>query len=119
MSRQRSMEVIEQAEYVTIGELVRLTAVRYSTLKFYTEEGMLPFEQAEENLTRRQFRRLKRFWMWYRKNEKGSRKIAMNRHPFSYNLFLEFKNMYKAILENYASSMLSATSGRILLTAPW
>ena len=38
MSRQRSMEVIEQAEYVTIGELVRLTAVRYSTLKFYTEE---------------------------------------------------------------------------------
>ena len=53
MSGQRSMEVIEQAEYVTIGELVRLTAVRYSTLKFYTEEGMLPFEQAEENLTRR------------------------------------------------------------------
>lgn len=53
MSRQRSREVIEQAEYVTIGELVRLTAVRYSTLKFYTEEGMLPFEQAEENLTRR------------------------------------------------------------------
>ena len=47
MSRQRSMEVIEQVEYVTIGELVRLTAVRYSTLKFYTEEGMLPFEQAE------------------------------------------------------------------------
>ena len=59
MSRQRSMEVIEQAEYVTIGELVRLTAVRYSTLKFYTEEGMLPFEQAEENLTRR-YRSLER-----------------------------------------------------------
>lgn len=53
MSRQRSMEVIENSEYVTIGELVRLTNVRYSTLKFYTEEGMLPFEQAEENLTRR------------------------------------------------------------------
>ena len=53
MSRQRSMEVIEHSEYVTIGELVRLTGVRYSTLKFYTEEGMLPIEQAEENLTRR------------------------------------------------------------------
>lgn len=53
MSRQRSIDVIEQSEYVTIGELVRLTGVRYSTLKFYTEEGMLPFEQAEENLTRR------------------------------------------------------------------
>ena len=46
MSRQRSMETIARAEYVTIGELVRLTDVRYSTLKFYTE-------QAEENLTRR------------------------------------------------------------------
>ena len=51
MSRQRSMETIEKSEYVTIGELVRLTGVRYSTLKFYTEEGMLHFEQAEENLT--------------------------------------------------------------------
>ena len=53
MSRQRSMETIRQAEYVTIGELVRLTEVRYSTLKFYTVEGLLPFEQEEENLTRR------------------------------------------------------------------
>ena len=56
MSRQRSMEVIAQAEYVSIGELARLTGVRYSTLKYYTEEGLLPFEQAEENLTRRYVR---------------------------------------------------------------
>ena len=47
------MEVISQSEYVTIGELVRLTDMRYSTLKFYTEQGLLPFEQAEQNLTRR------------------------------------------------------------------
>ncbi|MDR2197185.1 MAG: helix-turn-helix domain-containing protein, partial [Coriobacteriales bacterium] len=47
MSRQRSREAIASSEYVTIGELVRLTGARYSTLKFYTEEGMLPFEQAE------------------------------------------------------------------------
>ena len=53
MSRQRKLEVIQQAEDVTLGELVRLTDVRYSTLKFYTEQGMLPFQQAEENLTRR------------------------------------------------------------------
>lgn len=53
MSRQRKLEVIQQAEDVTIGELVRLTDTRYSTLKFYTEEGMLPYQQAEENLTRR------------------------------------------------------------------
>lgn len=56
MSRRRSLEVIETAEYVTIGELARLTDVRYSTLKFYTEEGMLSFRQAGEKLTR-QYRR--------------------------------------------------------------
>lgn len=53
MSRQRTMETILASEYVSIGELVRITGSRYSTLKFYTEEGMLPFEQEEENLTRR------------------------------------------------------------------
>lgn len=53
MSRQRTIEKILASEYVTIGELARLTGCRYSTLKFYTEEGMLPFEQAEQNLTRR------------------------------------------------------------------
>ena len=53
MSRQRSMEAIQAAEYVTIGELARLTDVRYSTLKFYTEEGMIHFRQPEKNLTRR------------------------------------------------------------------
>lgn len=53
MSRQRAMEKIMVSEYVSIGELVRITGCRYSTLKFYTEEGMLPFEQEEENLTRR------------------------------------------------------------------
>lgn len=53
MSRQRSMEKILASEYVSIGELARLTGCRYSTLKFYTEESMLPFEQEEANLTRR------------------------------------------------------------------
>lgn len=56
MSRQRTMDKILASEYVSIGELARLTDCRYSTLKFYTEEGMLPFEQAEENLTRRYLR---------------------------------------------------------------
>ncbi|MDF1494752.1 helix-turn-helix domain-containing protein [Caproiciproducens sp. CPB-2] len=53
MSRQRTMDAILVSEYVSIGELVRITGCRYSTLKFYTEENMLPFEQAEQNLTRR------------------------------------------------------------------
>ena len=53
MSRQRTIEKIMASEYVSIGELVRITGCRYSTLKFYTEEGLLAFEQEEENLTRR------------------------------------------------------------------
>lgn len=53
MSRQRNMEKILSSDYVTIGELVRLTGFRYSTLKFYTEEGMLPFVQKDKKLTRR------------------------------------------------------------------
>ena len=47
------MEKILSSEYVTVGELVSLTGCRYSTLKYYTEEEILPFEQEEENLTRR------------------------------------------------------------------
>lgn len=53
MSRKRTMEAIEASEFVTVGELVRLTGVRYTTLKYYTQEGILPFLQPEENLTRR------------------------------------------------------------------
>ena len=48
MSRRRTMEAILASDYVSIGELARLTGCRYSTLKHYTEEGMLPFEQEEE-----------------------------------------------------------------------
>lgn len=53
MSRQRNIETIMQSEYVTIGELVRITNTRYSTLKYYTEEGILPFQQEDNGLTRR------------------------------------------------------------------
>jgi len=53
MARRRSIEKIQTAKFITIGELARLTNTRYSTLKYYTEEGMLPFTQEDERLTRR------------------------------------------------------------------
>lgn len=53
MSRKRTDETIRNSEYVTIGELVRFTGIRYSTLKYYTECGILPFFQEAPNLTRR------------------------------------------------------------------
>lgn len=56
MSRRRSMEKIMESDYVTISELVRLSEVRYSTLKYYTEQGILPFKQEDTRLTRRYHR---------------------------------------------------------------
>ncbi|WP_458352678.1 helix-turn-helix domain-containing protein [Peribacillus frigoritolerans] len=53
MGRQRSLEKIENSEYVSISELVQLSGVRYSTIKYYTEEGLVPFEQEDIRLTRR------------------------------------------------------------------
>lgn len=53
MSRQRSDETIQTAEYVSIGELVRLTGVRYSTIKFYTDEGFIPYVQEDKKMVRR------------------------------------------------------------------
>ena len=53
MSRQRSMEKIQASDYVSIGGTGASDRLPVQHLKFYTEEGMLPFEQPEENLTRR------------------------------------------------------------------
>lgn len=53
MSRPRSIEKIQNSDFITISELVKLTGMRYSTLKYYTEEGLLPFEQIDNGLVRR------------------------------------------------------------------
>jgi DNA-binding transcriptional MerR regulator len=53
MSRRRSLEVVMQAELVTVSELVQLSGMRYSTLKYYTEIGILPFNQLDMGLVRR------------------------------------------------------------------
>jgi len=53
MSRRRSLDVVIQAEMVTISELVQLSGMRYSTLKYYTEIGILPFNQLDMGLVRR------------------------------------------------------------------
>ncbi len=45
MSRKRNLKVLQFAEYVTIGELAELSGIRYSTLKYYTESGLIPYQQ--------------------------------------------------------------------------
>ena len=44
---------MEKDEVLTIGELAEVSGVRLTTLKYYTELGILPFNQGGERLTRK------------------------------------------------------------------
>ena len=43
----------EKNNILTIGELAEVSGIRQTTLKYYTELGILPFNQAEKRLTRK------------------------------------------------------------------
>lgn len=43
----------EKNNVLTIGELAEASGTRLTTLKYYTELGILPFNQAEKRLTRK------------------------------------------------------------------
>lgn len=53
MSKPRTQEKIKKSKFVSIGELAVLANMRYSTLKYYTEIGILPFIQEEERRNRK------------------------------------------------------------------
>jgi len=44
---------IKEDNILTIGELAEVSGVRLTTLKYYTELGILPFNQDGERLTRK------------------------------------------------------------------
>src|SRR5665648_1289336 len=46
-------KAIEKNEVLTIGELAEVSGTRLTTLKYYTELGILPFSQEGERLTRK------------------------------------------------------------------
>jgi len=46
-------KTIEENKVLTIGELAEVSGVRLTTLKYYTELGILPFNQGGERLTRK------------------------------------------------------------------
>ena len=50
--RKRSLDEIKKREFLKMSELAELNGVRYSTIKFYTELGLLPFEQKGERLAK-------------------------------------------------------------------
>ncbi|MCK5767474.1 MAG: MerR family transcriptional regulator [Candidatus Atribacteria bacterium] len=43
----------EENNILTMGELAEVSGIRLTTLKYYTEIGILPFSQAEKRLTRK------------------------------------------------------------------
>ena len=46
-------KTIEKNKVLTIGELAEVSGIRLTTLKYYTELGILPFNQGGERLTRK------------------------------------------------------------------
>ena len=46
-------KTIEKNNVLTIGDLAEISGTRLTTLKYYTELGILPFNQAEKRLTRK------------------------------------------------------------------
>ena len=50
--RKRTLEEIKKREFLKMSEFAELNGVRYSTIKYYTELGLLPFEQKGERLAK-------------------------------------------------------------------
>ena len=50
--RKRTIEEIKQKDFLKMSELAELNNVRYSTIKFYAELGLLPFEQKGKRLAK-------------------------------------------------------------------
>ena len=50
--RKRTIDEIKKREFLKMSELAELNEVRYSTIKFYSELGLLPFEQKGEKLAK-------------------------------------------------------------------
>jgi DNA-binding transcriptional MerR regulator len=46
-------KTIEKNNVLTIGELAEVCGIRLTTLKYYTELGILPFSQEGKRLTRK------------------------------------------------------------------
>jgi len=52
MQRKRTIEEIKKRDFLKMSELAELCGVRYSTIKFYSELGLLPYEQQGERLAK-------------------------------------------------------------------
>lgn len=52
MRHKRTIEEIKKLDFLKLSELAELNGVRYSTVKYYSELGILPFEQRGKRLAK-------------------------------------------------------------------
>jgi DNA-binding transcriptional MerR regulator len=52
MQVKRPLEVVKTLEYIRQSELAELNGVRPSTVKYYSELGLLPYQQHGEGLSK-------------------------------------------------------------------
>jgi DNA-binding transcriptional MerR regulator len=52
MPTKRTLDQIKKLDYVKLSELAELNGVRYSTVKYYSELGLIPFEQKGQRLAK-------------------------------------------------------------------
>lgn len=52
MPRKRTLEEIKKMDFLKMSELAELCGVRYSTIKYYGELGLLPYEQKGQRLAK-------------------------------------------------------------------
>ena len=50
--KKRTIDEIKKRKLLKLSELAELNKVRYSTIKFYSELGLLPFKQDGERLAK-------------------------------------------------------------------
>ena len=50
--RKRTIEEIKKRDFLKMSELAELCGVRYSTIKFYAELGLLPYEKQGKRLAK-------------------------------------------------------------------
>jgi DNA-binding transcriptional MerR regulator len=48
----RTLDTIKKMDLLKMSELAELNGVRYSTIKFYSELGLLPYQQKEKRLAK-------------------------------------------------------------------
>jgi len=52
MPHKRDLAVVKTLDFLKMSELAELNGVRYSTIKYYAELGLLPFEQKGKRLAK-------------------------------------------------------------------